>query len=469
MRQAAEDRPMGAPAPVAQMMAHASPGTPLLLAGISPSAMVLDALGEHANGVGFAPDLTPPAPTTMLRLETVHGDPVNAPHVFAACWHRPPYALTIQLVCYGPGSSVREIVDQATIGTKGDRAAVQSAIERASMMLVADYLRGTSRGFSPPNGAEAVQGRTRTNGGRLRYAMARCNQKLRVEVWGIGSTNLPLADVVQTGSLGDITWHANPDRDAYLADPYPWPGTGLLLCEEMALVGGRGTIIACEETEDGLRPVRTILATDRHHSYPCTFVDQGITYLLPEATDRGATMLYRLAPDGTLSAFLPIGAGMRLADPTLFRHDGRYWIAATDLDIGWHDNLCLFHAETLAGPWQSHRLRPAKLDVRGARPAGPPFVVDGTLYRPGQDCAETYGAGITLWRVDVLTPDEFRETLVHTLRPDPNGPYPHGLHTLVSDGERIWVDGKRFVLDVPSLRQKLLTRMARTRIPRGIR
>jgi hypothetical protein len=47
------------------------------------------------------------------------------------------------------------------------------------------------------------------------------------------------------------------------------------------------------------------------------------------------------------------------------------------------------------------------------------------------------------------------------LRPDPTGPFPDGLHTLVHDGERFWLDGKRFVLDLGLFRQKLLGRASR--------
>jgi hypothetical protein len=445
------------------MMSTASRGVPILLAGLDPSAPVLAALGDSSAQLCFAPELSPPAPDTMLRLETAAGDPVNNARLLAACWHRPPYSLAIRLVRYGPGSSVREVIDQAIVGTRDTRAGFQTTVERASAMLVNDFLLGRSRGFSGQVASSLpAEGFARfLKNGHLRHAWERADQKFRVERWSIASTPVPLAEILRTGLLEPLTWHDHPNRSTYLADPFPWPGTGLLLCEEMPLAGGVGTIVACEPTQDGLRPVRTVLETGRHHSYPCTFVDRDATYMLPEATDRGATTLYFLAPDGNLTPSVSIGAGLRLADPTLFRHEGRYWIAATDLDIGAHDNLCLFHADHLTGPWQPHRLWPVKRDITGSRPAGPPFVVDGQLYRPAQDCAATYGAGIALCRVDVLTPDAFRESLIRTLRPDPAGPFPDGMHTLVSDGARTWIDGKRFVLDGPTLRHKLMRRVGR--------
>jgi hypothetical protein len=169
--------------------------------------------------------------------------------------------------------------------------------------------------------------------------------------------------------------------------------------------------------------------------------------------------LYRLEGDGQLHPVSRVAPQRRLSDPTLFRHDGRYWIACADLDFGAHDSLCLLHATCLEGPWQSHRLNPVRIDIRGARPAGNVFRVGDALFRPGQNCAATYGGGITLYRIDALTPDDYQETAVASLLPDRNGPFPHGLHTLVNDGTHTWVDGKRFVLDWTVLSQKLRRRL----------
>jgi hypothetical protein len=177
---------------------------------------------------------------------------------------------------------------------------------------------------------------------------------------------------------------------------------------------------------------------------------------LPEATNRGATTLYRLVPDKDPTPVCAVAPGRRLADPTFFVCADRYWIACTDLDIGQHDNLCLLHADKPTGPWQPHRCTPVKFDVCGARSAGPLFRIGSQLFRPGQDCARTYGAALVVHRIDALSPELYRETVVARLRPDPEGPFPHGLHTLAADQERVWVDGKRFVFDLAGLQRKIM-------------
>jgi hypothetical protein len=181
-------------------------------------------------------------------------------------------------------------------------------------------------------------------------------------------------------------------------------------------------------------------------------------YCVPESTRRGATRIHRLDDDGTLVPVCDVAPHARLADPTLFRWNGRYWMGCTDLDLGGHDNLCLLHAASITGPWVPHARWPVKIDIRGARSAGMVFNAGGRLFRPGQNCAATYGAAVAIHEILTLNETEFCETLVADLRPDRSGPFPHGLHTLVHDGERFWIDGKRYVLDLGLFWKKLLGR-----------
>src|SRR5439155_21984126 len=93
--------------------------------------------------------------------------------------------------------------------------------------------------------------------------------------------------------------------------------------------------------------------------------------------------------------------GVAAADPTLFRWEGRYWLAYTDVDRGPFDNLCLSYAERLQGPWHPHANNPVKVDHGSARPGGTPFLHEGRLYRPAQDCRLTYGRAVALNRIVV--------------------------------------------------------------------
>ncbi len=434
----------------------------VILGGIDRSKIVSAALNDttlaDAATVRFEPACAPPCDATLWRLETASGEAVNSVGVVARHWHRSPYAFTLRLVRYAPGSMVPDILDEGTIGTRVPRDAFTTALERLAMRFVRDAILGGGRGpaASPP------AGRVHGLPGWMDRFGVRWRDRLMCEWWSLGTTSTSLNAILAGDGLNAIHWY-NPEAGRrYLADPFPWFGTGRILCEEMPLGNGVGRIVAVADKAGRLGAPAAIFEDGFHHSYPCTFSADNSVYFLPEATERGATRIHQLDQNGVLVPVCDIAPHSRLADPTLFRWNDLYWIACTDLDLGEHDNLCLLHAARITGPWIPHARWPVRIDVRGARCAGSFFSLGGRLFRPGQDCAATYGAAVAIHEVKVLTEAEFSETVVTVLRPDRTGPFPHGLHTLVHDGERFWVDGKRFVLDVQAIGLKLLGKASRT-------
>jgi hypothetical protein len=442
----------------------------VVLAGIDSSEIVNAALGDtaltEAVMLRFEPSCTPPCDALLWRLETASGESLEQPGPLTRLWHRPPYAVTVRLVRYQPGSRLPEILDEGTIGTSGRRAAFRAAVDRLAMRLVRDAALGRNRG---PSGAAPASG---ANGwglpgwgltawglpGWLDHLRANWHDRLMAEWWSVGTSSAAPEQVLLGGGLGEVTWYRAEAGDRYLSDPFPWPGTGRILCEEVPLRGGVGRIVAVAEAGGELTPPVIVMDDQHHHSYPSTLQDCNAVYCVPESTARGATRIYRLDDDGQLIPVCDPAPHSRLADPTPFKHSGLYWLACTDLDFGMHDNLCLLHAPSITGPWTPHLHWPVRIDIRGARPAGMLFNLDGRLFRPGQDCASTYGAAVAIHEVLQLTETQFHESLVTVLRPDSVGRFPHGLHTLTHDGEQFWVDGKRFVFDPGSLCRKAFGR-----------
>ncbi|HEY0181714.1 MAG TPA: hypothetical protein VGC09_02805 [Rhodopila sp.] len=435
----------------------------LVLAGVDSSEIVDAALADTALTEAvlprFEPGCSAPCDAVLWRLETASGDSLNQPGLLRRHWHRPPYAMTLQLVQYQPGSTERQILDEGTLGTRGAWLVFKAAVDRLAMRFVRDAALRRARGPATSAPAAAPHGLP----GWIGAVQEKWRDRLTAEWWSVGTTTVSLDSVLSGAGLGDVTWYRTEAGDRYLADPFPWPGTDRILCEEMPVSGGGvGRIVAVSVAGGTLAPPTVLLDDGYHHSYPCSFREDDVVYCVPEATERGATTIHRLDDDGRLVPYCEVAPHARLADPTLFRWQGRYWLACTDLDLGAHDNLCLFHARSLAGPWVPHARWPVKIDVRGARPAGMLLSSGDRLFRPGQDCAATYGAGVAIHEILELTETDFRESLVTVLRPERSGPFPHGLHTLVHDGERFWIDGKRFVADLGLFRQKLLGRVSRS-------
>lgn len=432
--------------------ARAAGPTPLLL---PPSTRRL--LGQRLSGLALAvvaPVVAPgdPAPGPAWRFETSGGGALDLPLSAARAWERPPYAMPVRLV-----SARGEVLGEAVIGTRvGFDALVEKALATMLCLLRAalDGRAGPTAGPAPAAARSPGSLHLALAGGRVRHAAHRWRDRLLAEHWAIGVVAQPAGALLDGEPLGPVAWvHPGPFDD--LADPHPWPGTDRVLCEEMPLdpPGAPGRILWLDlagDPADAGRPASPrvaagaiVLAGDMHRSYPGASVwEDGEVLLLPETPARGETTIHRLGDDGSLAPICRVAPELRIADPTLFWHGDRAWIAYTDLDIGAHDNLCLLHAPGPRGPWTPHRGNPVKLDIRSARPAGPVLRHRGALYRPAQDCARWYGAAVVLNRVEVLTTELFREVPVRRIEP-PAGRFPHGLHTLAADGARLFVDGKR--------------------------
>jgi len=325
----------------------------------------------------------------------------------------------------------------------------------------------TQRLAGAPSTTTAAIRRAPTNGevarcwARMGAHVARKLAELlfHAEVWNVGVTGGDHGpeQILRDGSLDAraITWCPPHARGRFIADPFAFiddAGEPRLLVEDYDHAG-KGRI--CE-----LRPpaaaaggaeleLTAALETEHHLSYPCLFADGGALYCVPESYQANGALLYRR--DGGAWRFVRrLLDGLPVVDPTLFRHDGRYWLLFTLQNDGAYGNLKLhgYHASSLDGVWQPHALNPLKCDITSARPAGAPFVAGGQLHRPSMDCAATYGAAVVISRVDRLSPTEFEESAVARIAPAPDGPYPAGLHTLNRMGTAAVVDGKRFAFDL---------------------
>lgn len=285
------------------------------------------------------------------------------------------------------------------------------------------------------------------------------------EQWNVGIVSRPVESFLGTAPDGaaatDVRWASQTKHADFISDPFGLPGDhGTVLVEEFDYRTQRGRISALPRTGDDFGQPRTVLECPEHLSYPYLLEDDGQVYCIPEIADARELRLYRLpglpGDKGAWELDTVLLRDFAAVDPTIFRHEGRYWLLCTNADDQADAKLLGFHSPSLRGPWKAHALNPLKTDIRGSRPAGRPFVHEGKLYRPAQDCTDGYGSAVAIHHVQRLTPTEFYETRITTVRPDPNGPYPDGLHTLVSVGGGTIIDGRRNAF-IPRVFQRNLT------------
>ena len=169
--------------------------------------------------------------------------------------------------------------------------------------------------------------------------------------------------------------------------------------------------------------------------------------MAPEAHRSGGLTLYRASafPDRWAPA-TRLELDTPAIDPTVFRHGGLWWIAyAPDgPQSAKQGRLHLAYADSIVGPWRTHPGNPVRIDRASSRPGGPPFLADGQLMLPVQDCTKSYGGALRLLHIHVLTPDRFEADAGPAIRaPTSAKEFRDGLHTLSACGNHTLIDVKR--------------------------
>jgi hypothetical protein len=280
--------------------------------------------------------------------------------------------------------------------------------------------------------------------------------------WNVGIVPAPIDSMLAPGKDQTAIWM--PQRAGhYAADPFGLERDGVLhvLFEDFSRATGRGSIAHVSIAGDGTASdPECVLDPGVHTSYPFLIEDEGTVYMLPETSAAGELVLYEAVEFPRrwrrAATLLP---GIPAVDASVIEHGGRWWMFAGIHGHGHNQNLCVWHAPRLTGPWIAHATNPVKTDARSARSGGTPFVSAGQLYRPSQDSSRRYGCRVVLNRVDLLTPTAFAERPVRFVEPRRGSPYPHGLHTISAAGTRTLIDGNVLHFVRGDLQVKLAARL----------
>lgn len=291
--------------------------------------------------------------------------------------------------------------------------------------------------------------------------MTRLLGLFRHQDWHIGIADDADAGMVLDNRLPRVRWLPPPAEGGFLADPFPYflDGQRIILAEYFRY-GEPGTIVAISPDRPQQINHCDFGLPGIHLSYPYPVRHEGRLYCLPEAQATNKVALF--APTDFPCQWDQVAilvSDFPGVDPTLIRHGDRWWLFCTHGAESPNSQLHLWFAEDLFGPWHPHPRNPVKVDPGSARPAGPPFSVDGTMYRPAQDCSRAYGARIVINEILLLNEREFAERPAAVL--SPIEPFNDGLHTLVIvDGMAI-IDGNRFRFQWHAFRDIVARNIAR--------
>lgn len=275
----------------------------------------------------------------------------------------------------------------------------------------------------------------RTGAAMARHALRRDHWSLR---WRLDSNSS--GDPWERIATGG--WHEHDPPGSGCADPFPWrrDGRAYVFFEHVPEPGADGVIAVSELLPDGsASPPEVCLREPHHLSYPFLIEEGGETLMIPETLAARSVSLYSATdfPHGWRREHVLL-EGIDSVDPTVHFDGTTYWMwVAVVNEVGSAaDEAHLFHADDLRGPWSPHPANPVVSDIRTARPAGTPFVHEGRLIRPAQDCSGRYGRRLVFNEVTELSATRYSERRVTTVDPFERGTV--GLHTFNSrDGVEV--------------------------------
>lgn len=288
------------------------------------------------------------------------------------------------------------------------------------------------------------------------------NKYFRAEKWAIGYIQKPIQEVVKAPlNLKEVYVLKPENARSFYADAFGYEtSSGLhLLFEEYDYNKLKGVISRISAVTKSSKH-KDIIQTAFHQAFPYIFTHEGRTYCIPESSEDKSVRLYEINTNTHEITYLAnLLEHTDAVDTAILFYNGLWWMFYTTVQAETNTSLFIRYAKDLHGPYLEHSNNPVKTDVRSARNAGTPFIIDGILYRPAQDCSETYGGSIKLMRVKELTPAVFTEEEVSSIGPDKTSSFPDGMHTIASAGAYTIVDFKRerFVLSafISKLRLKL--------------
>ncbi len=277
---------------------------------------------------------------------------------------------------------------------------------------------------------------------------------LRKDIWRIGAVRTSPNELLRSGLQGrEIAWLADTAPLSFLADPFGlWRNGRLYVFAEAYNYRDRhGTIdVLMFDAELRLLERRSVLKEPWHLSYPFIVEADGETYMLPEAFKSGGLTLYRAAEfPYRWEPVKKITLDQVPIDATPVFHNGLWWLFYTPATTR-EAKVSALHvafAKHLTGPWMPHPQNPVRFDASSSRPGGTPFVRDGALVIPMQDCRRTYGGAIRPLTITTLTPREFAAAAGDVI----TAPGADGFHTVSAAGDVTLIDVKRFHLSAATL------------------
>ena len=152
-----------------------------------------------------------------------------------------------------------------------------------------------------------------------------------------------------------------------------------------------------------------VLSLPHHVSFPQVFRSDAGIHMLPEtqAANEVALFTFDDFPFGLRKERVLLQGSYY--DSVIYKRDGIWWLFSTS-----NSELELFFLSELNSKIQNHSVGVISRDLSNCRGGGSLINWDGKLYRPAQNCSQTYGGNLGIMEIVKMNTDEYSEVCVHT-------------------------------------------------------
>ncbi|MBP7450666.1 MAG: hypothetical protein KA817_11550 [Flavobacteriales bacterium] len=265
--------------------------------------------------------------------------------------------------------------------------------------------------------------------------------------WNIGVLPQPIAHLLEERPSLNVRWLPAPRMGSHRMEPFPYLDHEQelnVIYRKMTPQGPSTFSRVRPKSDNNLKRSRELLKLANSVHYPYTLAtDQGPQVVIamhhPERIE-----LHSLDVRNDELAKRQVLMSGALHSPTLFPWNGKWWLMGTSVDLE-QEALYIHWADDITGPFTPHPLNPVRVDARGARPAGTPFIHGGKLWRPGSDTTNSLFPRVVIHEVLVLNENDFQERAHTWIGPFKGSQYPAGVLTISAMGDVTMVDGCRTV------------------------
>ncbi len=234
-----------------------------------------------------------------------------------------------------------------------------------------------------------------------------------------------------------ILWLTKPNYLKFFANPFSFSANNktYILFQEYCQLNKRGKIMLAELLENSnkkqfLGKKQLLLDNFQYLSYPFIFSQNNNIFLLCTSYKKKNLILYQIDTINLETIFIKeIFSHHEAINPTLFFYNNIYWLFYTKSDQP-NSHLYLAYSQSLQENFMLHPQNPIKVSKVSTRPAGNIFMINNKIYRPAQNCLNSYSESIVINEITHLNSQFFSEQEVAKINNKHLNKYNLGINTI---------------------------------------